>query len=254
MPMQNLNNIVPFNNPPITEAVFDVRVILPQETDLEILQSFQSVIKDRFPIKKDKRKIQSVFRFEPGMQPSVINPKDEVYGYMFYSSDQKKVVQSRMDGFTFNRLRPYSNWEDFSAEALSLLDHYKNIAKPTKIIRLSLRYINRIELPLPFTDFKEYVLTIPELSSDMGFGISKFFMQLFIPNPEIKAIATLTEMIEEENSKNGTLPFIFDIDVAKDVSIDPDSKSIAEIMNGLRAFKNKIFLDSLTDKAKSLFQ
>lgn len=247
--------MIPFKNPPITEAVFDIRVSLPDATNLDVLKSFHNEVKERYPIIRDRRKIEGGFRFDAGAKPRVISSKDEIYGYMFYSSDQSSVVQARLDGFSFNKLKPYSNWEEFSKCAFDLWGIYVKIARPCKINRLSLRYINRIELPLPLKSFDEYVLTSPGLAPTIDFGVANFFTKMVMTNPEIDAIANLTEAIEQEDTVKNVLPLIFDIDVVKNVDLEVSNMdAVVDIMNKLREFKNKLFLESFTDKTKDLFK
>ncbi len=240
-----------FDNPPISEALIDIRVALPKEVTLEQLAVFQEDIKVTFPIRKEK--YSGTFQIKTGAAPEVAATSNRLDGFLFHSNDNKKIVQARLDGFTFNKLRPYSDWETFSGEARLLWEHYRSIAKPTNVLRVGLRYINRIELPLPFIDFKEYVLTIPDIAPGMPNGLSGFFMQLAIPNNEINAHANIIETMENKFDK-GTLPFILDIDVFRDIILDPLSQEIWNIFDQLRGFKNQIFLSSLTDKTKGLFK
>ena len=81
-----------------------------------------------------------------------------------------------------------------------------------KVIRLALRYINRIEIPLPMRDFKDYILTVPEIAPGVPQGLERFFMRLIIPSDEAQAVAVVTESMEPVTD-NKTVPVIFDIDV-----------------------------------------
>lgn len=176
-------------------------------------------------------------------------------GYLFHAPpDDKKIVQARLDGYTFNKLKPYNNWEEFSSEAKELWGKYLKVAKPVNVTRLALRYINRTELPLPFTDFKEYLLTVPEIGPDILNALSGFFARLVIPNSDIQANAVITETMEKIDDKAEVLPFIFDIDVSRNYVFEPQSDEIWQTLNRLREFKNQIFLNSLTEKAKELFK
>ncbi len=243
---------ITFQNPPITEALLDIRVNLSKETTLETLLFFQDEIKEHFPNKKERH--SGTFQIKAGAAPEVITSPARADGYMFYAPDNKKIVQVRIDGFTFNKLKPYSNWDIFSREAKYLWEHYVEIAKPINIVRLALRYINKIEIPLPFSDFKEYILTNPEVAPGIPQGLDRFFMQLVIPNAEFQAGAVVTETIEKIDDKSRVLPLIFDIDVSRNIILEPTSKDIWNIMEDLRKFKNQIFMKSLTDKAKELFK
>lgn len=248
----NMSQDITFSNPPITEALIDVRVTLPKEITLEQLSIFHEDIKKYFPHKKER--FSGRFQIKAGAAPEIVASSNKVDGFLFNSEDGKKIVQARLDGFTFNKLRPYSNWKDFSAEAKYLWGHYVEIAKPINIVRLALRYINKIELPLPFNDFKEYILTIPEIAPAIPQGLAGFFMQLVIPNPEIKASAVITETIQAKSDNVGVLPLIFDIDISRNVVLDTTSQEIWQVLEQLRNFKNQIFINSLTAKAKELFK
>jgi uncharacterized protein (TIGR04255 family) len=52
------------------------------------------------------------------------------------------------------------------------------------ITRLVVRYINKIDIPLPVGDLKEYLRTFPEVSSDLPQGLSGYFLQLQIPQED----------------------------------------------------------------------
>lgn len=240
-----------FNNPPITEAIIDIGVTLPDTVTLEQLANFQDDIKETFPTRKER--YRGSFEIKAGTALEVSSTKNQCEGFLFHSSNNKKIVQARLTGFTFNLLKPYSDWEIFSKEAKVLWEHYLKIVKPINITRLGLRYINRIEIPLPFSDFKEYILTIPDIAPGMPNGLSGFFMQLTIPNHEINATANIIETMEGPQ-KEGILPFILDIDVFRQIVLDLSSQDVWTIFDQLRGFKNQIFLNSLTEKTKELFK
>ncbi len=244
-----------FPNPPITEALIDIRVDLPKETNLEKLLLLQDEIRNRFPYKEEKITWETGFQLQDKGEPQIFKHAAEINGYLFRSTDKTKIVQSRMDGFTFNKLKPYQNWDVFCEEAKELWNRYLEIAKPKNTTRLALRYINQIDIPLPFGDFKEYILTVPEIAPGLPNVLSEFVMRLVIPIEEIKCNAIVLETMKPIETKNNQrfLPLIFDIDVFKLILLDPTSNEIWDIMSRLRKFKNDIFFKSLTEKAKELF-
>ena len=152
-----------FPNAPITEALLDLRVELPSHIDLAQLATFQDAIRDRYPDRRERLLVQSHFEIEQGAV--IAHPSTGgLYGYLFTSPDRRQVVQARLNGFTFSRLKPYRTWESLRDEARELWQHYMQIASPQGITRVALRYINRIEIPLPMRDFKDYILTTPEIA------------------------------------------------------------------------------------------
>ena len=153
---------------------------------------------------------------------------------------------------TSNKLKPYESWDAFSTEARKLWDIYFQITNPVRITRIALRYINRIEIPLPMNDFKEYVLTTPEIAPKLPQALNHFFMQLEIPNPELPAIALITQTMEKP-TENQRLPLILDIDVFSKIGFINNDEKIWKEFEKLRKFKNDLFHNSITEKTKELF-
>ena len=64
------------------------------------------------------------------------------------SQDDLTVAQFRADGFTMNRLKPYTGWAMLLPQVLDLWDAYVTVAQPAHVARVALRYINRLDLSL----------------------------------------------------------------------------------------------------------
>jgi len=162
-------------------------------------------------------------------------------------------VQSRIDGFSFNKLKPYESWELFQTEGKKYWELYTQIANPIKVTRISLRYINNIEAPLPFNDFSEYILTNPAIAPGLPQSVNTFFMRLEVPNPDIDAIAIITQTMKLPTNTN-KLPLILDVDVIKQFDYGMNFKKMWDDFEKLRNYKNDIFFHTTTEKAKELFR
>lgn len=250
-----MNNFQIFPNAPITEAILDIKAKLPDGVSLNIFDEFQENIKDRFGDRKTKHSFKAEFRFLPGKDEStpIISKGKTDEGYIFHSKHENKIVQARLDGFTFNKLRPYEDWNKFHSEARELWELYDKIIKPVSVDRIALRYINRIEIPLPFDDFSEYILTNPQIAPKLPQSLSHFLMRIEIPNNEIGAVAIITQTMQK-STESQKLPLIFDIDVIRTNSYTEKRSDMWNDFNLLRCFKNEIFFNSITEKTKELFK
>lgn len=246
-----MTDVKVFPNAPIKEALLDIRATLPSNISLDILAKFYDRVKDKFPDKEQRFSFTGGVQIKPGNAPEVLRPSGGPDGYLFRSNDGKKIVQAKLDGFTFNQLKPYDRWETFHAEAKALWEIYCEIAKPQNVTRLALRYINRIEIPLPIKEFKEYILTVPDVADGLPHGLANFFMQLVVPDQESKNIAIITETMEP--IENGILPLIFDIDVYRQAAFSSESDEIWNVLASLRDLKDAIFFKSITPKCEKLF-
>ena len=140
------------------------------------------------------------------------------------------------------------------SQARELWSHYKTIARPITVKRLSLRYINRIEVPLPLKDFNEYILINPQIATDLPQALSNFFMRLEIPFPEKDALAVIIVTLDGGPLKPQIMPLILDIDVVRDVKFSDDLEVIWGDLEVLRDIKNECFFKALTPKAKGALQ
>lgn len=243
-----------YKNAPIVEAVFDVRTISPEDFDCKKFESFHEKIKKEFPIKEISLYYKSSIKIKQKKAPECSLGESGSDGFLFKSADGKKIIQFKTGGFTFSKLKPYDNWENFRDEAKKYLKEYYNIVQPIKITRVSLRYINRLDIPLSVKNFKDYLKTIPVIAPDVPQDLTDFFMRLVIPEAtKTSNIAIITETIDKTSKLTGNiLPLIFDIDVLRKVNLKPDNPEIDKIFETLRDYKNNIFNNSVTEKMKKL--
>ena len=86
-------------------------------------------------------------------------------------------MQFRINGFTFNRLKPYTSWGDILPQVKDLWSLYIDIASPESITRIAVRYINNIEIPKPdnivFSDYLKVPPKIPDNPYNIPFRIPK---------------------------------------------------------------------------------
>ena len=248
-----MSSTAPFKNAPITEALLDIRVSLPSGSDYATLEPFCEQIATDYPTRRFRREWQAEIAVSDESAPVTSATRGGTVGYLLTSPDGTQVVQARINGFSLSRLRPYRNWIELKAEAQKLWEVYRKVANPLAIDQIALRYVNRIEIPAPFTDFREYVLTAPDIAPGLPQGLSHFLMQLVVPFPAFGANATITETIAQSNNDSTTVPFILDIDVARVGAIDVEDPSVWEQFEQLRELKNDVFFKSTTDKARELF-
>jgi uncharacterized protein (TIGR04255 family) len=238
-------------NAPITEALLDIRVELPAGTSLAALTGFHDLVRDRYPQREERRLDQIEVRMDPaGTQ---VSQTAAATGYLMRALSGEKAVQARLDGFTFNKLRPYESWELFRDEGRELWEKYVGVAFPSRVTRLGLRFINRLELPLPLKSFAEFIRTIPEVAPSVPQELSELFMRLVIPKPEIGAAVIIHEALANPTDPD-RIPLILDLDAFAMVAIDPNSNELWDRLEQLREFKNQVFFGSLTDRCLEMYK
>lgn len=240
-----------YNIAPIREAIFDIRIDnLGKSNNISDLEELHSLISDVYPDKK--KQISFVGKIEIKNNVQINNETNqEIKGFVFLNSKSNCQVQYRLDGFTFNMLSPYSEWKEFSEEAFRLWSIYEKELQPNNIVRIALRYINRIEIPLPMEKFQDYILNIPPIPKNLPKSFRNFFMQIDVPCDIDGTNVVLTETIEQATKDK--LPFILDIDAYKVGKINKDIKTLQFEFDKLRDLKNSTFESSITKKTRNLF-
>jgi uncharacterized protein (TIGR04255 family) len=241
-----------FPNAPITEALLDIRATLRKGVTLDTLATFQAGIEGRYPSRKERRAWEGMVQLGPAGAVEMRQKASGPDGFLFTSADGRQIVQARLDGFTFNRLRPYVAWEALREEAREHWERFRTIAGPEGVSRIALRYINRFDIPVTATDFKQYIRTAPEVAPGLPQGLAAFLMRLVVPMERFGSTAIITETMEAP--KGDRFPFILDIDVSIERPFSPDDGAMWEAFERLRECKNAVFFESVTDSAKELFR
>jgi len=235
-------------NAPIREAVFDIRVDKLEINDVHDLLQMKELITNDFPVKDIVHNITGMLEFSP-FKPNETKTVNNLNGFIFISEDKTKQLQVRLDGLTFNVLKPYDNWETHFDLFIKVWNIYNDKFKPNQINRIASRFINRIEIPIPLNSFQDYFSNMPPIPKCLPQTITNFFMQIQVPCDNLRT-AVITETIEPLQEK--ILPFILDIDVSQKVINDNSIENLVSIFNEIRILKNNIFENCITDKTRNL--
>src|SRR3990172_489327 len=118
---------------PITEAIFDIRVKAHPDFQVSDFTNLKADLQDVFPKVEERRGGQVTFRFEPPGSETPQPPDIQdlgLQGFFFKSEDEKLIAQFRVDGFTLNKLKPYSSWDELEPLVRNLWAKYISIARP----------------------------------------------------------------------------------------------------------------------------
>jgi uncharacterized protein (TIGR04255 family) len=241
------------NNAPIKEALIDLRVKLPPDFNVKRFEPAKGILRKRFPKCKERRAFKGGFGMEDG-RPIVETPIDlGVDGYIFTSSDEKKTVQFRKDGFTYNRLKPYTSWEDVLSEAKELWQLYVESSGAQIITRIAVRYINDLKIPLPIRDFSDYLTVPPRIPDNIPQLCRSFFSRVVVHDTSREIDANIIQSLETGAGPEFAT-IIIDIDVYKRMELDTVRDEIWQVFEQLRDLKNNIFFGSITEETARMFE
>jgi uncharacterized protein (TIGR04255 family) len=189
-------------------------------------------------------------------QPEKNSHISKIDGYKLSGLNNECTVQIRSSGMVVSKQAPYDSWEEFKTRAMEIWAACSPVYAEAKVARVSVRYVNKICLPINegYLKFEEYLTNVPQVPKGMGQALSRFFNRVEFPLVDIKGLAIVAQVSQAE--ENGFLPVILDIDVMKplDHFLDFHSEEIWDQLDDLRNKKNEAFVGSITAKTEALFK
>lgn len=241
---------------PIVEAVLDIDCALPPGRPVADLErAAREAYGDRYP--KSRVQLIQQQRLEThGGAPPQLTVQQGIQAFQFLHQDERQLVQVRVQGYSFNRLAPYTTLDDYLPEIQRTWELFVRIASPVEVRGIRLRYINRIVLPMEGgrVDLDQYLRTGPRLPDEESLMLAGFLSQnaAIERNTGNHLITVLTHELQQLE----TLPIILDI-TAKSAVQPLNPTNLAEILTrvqSLRDLKNRAFRNTLTSRCLKLFQ
>lgn len=240
-----------YDHAPIIEAIIEVTCTLDPNVTLEDLA--HAVDHEMFASASPAFTISGRIDVTPeGIKGDT---SGEQIGHLFRRNNGKGVVQSRLNGFAYSFIAPYSSWETFSAEAWQQWQAYKTVARPTRATRLGVRYINKIDIPQSSIEIKDYLRTAVDVSPYLPQLTARYFLQVVVPILNFDAFATITSTMAPPPSEEHT-SLILDIDTWREFDIslmnNTGEERLREALDELRSAKNYVFEACITDATRGL--
>jgi len=227
---------------PITEALIDIRIKQISDDDGSITKEMTEAIIEGYPSNDELRLRGIEIKF-----PAIETETQNIFaGQRFTSSDNKQVFQARLNGFTFSRLEPYLDWENLVSNAHKLWPQYLELMGNVQVIRIAVRYINRIEVPVK-SKLDDYFVALPRRPEPVPDNLISFLNRTAVRFDEEGATALITQSMPKVEPDLASI--IFDIDVFKETNYDSTSEDLWADLEKLRNIKNLVFFESLTSKA-----
>ena len=252
---------------PIVEALIDFRVRLPADFEVTRFKDVHAQFEAAYPKIEERKFNEHKFEHAPDKEPSHTIADRGIHGYLFHSADGTQIVQFRRDGFTFNRLKPYTSWEQVFAEATWFWKLYVQTCQPIDISRIAVRYINRLMLPGPDLEFSDYLAAPPptpggptssladirpEAAAATSF-IGGFVSRVTINDLDAGITAAVVQALEPP-ADDRYIPVLLDIDVFQKDMLELSPDAVLIRFDKLREAKNCAFFGSITNKTLEMLK
>ena len=238
-----------YTNSPVQEAIIDFRVEFEAPPPLELLKAIMELEKDRYPQIEPRSYYQGTFTVGP-----IIGASTEQLstGYVAWNEGRTQAFQARVDGFTFSRLRPYTNWDEVRSEADRLFSRFCELTPGGRIRRSAVRFINRIDFTDPKVDLDDFFLTGLKIPPALDTGFAAALVQLHFPNPEENRMLVLN-LASVPPESEGVQSFVLDLDSFESADFRSDDEAWASVERHHSGVKHA-FEASITDRLREMFE
>lgn len=231
------------NNAPVAEAVIELRVRLPRPPAADGFAAFRERLSNQFPRATDIRFLEAHLHFD-GQEDAQRSVSETLFGVRLEDLDGRSVVQAKSDGLAVSRLPPYESWENLCDVVRSTWPVYVETFGPESVLRLGVRYINRIPISADQGVDLDLLLTAaPRIPPEMPQTLAQFVTRVVVPVHSSGAQVAILQSLETAPTGSAV---ILDIDAWLERSEAPDSQEIWATLEALRDVKNMAFFGSLT--------
>jgi len=242
----------PYKQPPITEAVIELRFATP--IDADDIAKVSTDLKSLYPIQQPITDVRVQLNLPSAPQAATTAHTIETPGNRLSTGVQEQIVLVWPQTFAFSQLAPYPGWHAFFERFCRDWDVWKRTLGYRSITRIGVRYINRIDVPAtaPIVEHEEYLNVYPKVPALFP-TLMAYNLVAKIPLPDIGCVLTL-------NSSSVPSPllehaaYIVDLDIAKEGDLPQNDDAIYALLNQIRDKKNEVFEACIKPRARELFK
>lgn len=168
-----------YRKPPVVEALCEL-YFADSKWDDTIPGRFYESVKDDFPVKRQREIQEAQISIADGQAAAGV--KRLAPWIQFVSESNDRMLQLARDLLVVNQLRPYPSFEDWRPSIDRALKLYGDLARPTGLARLGIRYINHFVIPGARVQLEDYFAVHPRLPEGLGDEHGAFMVRFEIPH------------------------------------------------------------------------
>jgi uncharacterized protein (TIGR04255 family) len=241
--------------PPIIEAVIGIDFV--DQTSKDMLSSAKDKLLANYSDSREFEDVQISFDLNTKATQSEVSKKTATTVYRLSSSDLTQQLFLRPLSFTLSQLAPYPGWDEFFNRFQRDWKVWKRAVGFRQIKRIGVRYINRIDIPVPsdrpdkiveesnflnvypmapkeISPFSAYAIQMTSQLNSVGCQLA--LQSAVVPSPVLDHISV-----------------VVDQDIARIVDIPQKDEALFSLLEDIRVAKNSVFEACISDKSRELF-
>ena len=244
-----------YKNPPIEEALCEFRFESGQDWDPTIPGQLHVELAEEYSGKPQEQRAMGL---EWNAQERQLHYNEGLAKVQLVSDDGKRMVGVGPDVLSVHILRPYHSplfldnggWGEFRQRIGRALEAYWKVIRPVGVLRVGVRYINKILIPQSMVTIGKYFrCALPQVDGLPTHSIASASRTEYTYADGIRLILSQGS-IESPEDHYG---YLLDIDVIWENSEAVSQDEAIAKAGDLRTREREIFESVITDKARELF-
>lgn len=159
-------------NPPVIEAICEFRLTPDTNWDITIPGLFYEKVKEHFP-HREQRIVQEIEVIQDSQSlQQQLRTSERI---LLFAENRSLLIQLGPRLLVVNALKPYPTWAGFKPKIEEAFGALSTTIELKGLQRVGLRYINRIEMPLPQLDLARYFQFYLYLGPNLPQNTDNFF-------------------------------------------------------------------------------
>lgn len=245
----NPDRPTPYRNPPVAEAVIEVRFEQPIAGSR--VEQAANKIRTLYSFFDPVDTVE--FQIDPSKQQA--NVSKNYHGFRLSSIDRDELVIVRQESLIWSRLAPYTGWQALEERAKRDWALWKKTVGFSKLGRLGVRFINRIDVQSEAgttTRIENYLRVHPTIPEDVFPPMSNYAMQI-VTGAGVENFGITINSGSIPSPLIGYVSFALDLDLYRDVDLPMRDNEIWELLSQMRDMKNRAFEACITDNSRRMF-
>jgi uncharacterized protein (TIGR04255 family) len=237
-----------YKNPPIEEGVCEFTWAPDQQFDLTL------------PGRLKMHPLMGEYSGQPRTQnvrtiaandPTTVAVQTSLLRVQLPTSDGRHLVSIGRNTLAITALRPYDGWKNFKPRIERALDAFLEIISSSVVVRVGVKYVNRIVVPRAGANAAEVLTEVPAQNKISEARLANFtqFAE-FLRTDGIKVLVTQATL---QPSAPNTTEYLLDIDTIWHHQALSNRTEIVATVERLHDIEGAAFEALITEEARSLF-
>jgi len=241
-----------YKNPPIEEALCEFTFKPPAEG-----QQFDFTLPGRLRVEptmaeySGQSRTQNIQTFAAAANSSSLAIQNTLLRIQLPTIDGRRMISVGANTLAITILRPYEGWEKFRPRIERALETFTKIYGASSVVRIGVRYINRLIISSVTVKPSSFLKNIPE-DGDVSGSVLTNFMERgeYVRHDGLKVIVTQATL---QPTVPDTTEYLLDIDTLWDKEPLDDHEAIMSAVDKLHEIEGATFEGLITDESRTVF-